>query len=279
MPVTRYNGLRKYGRTRFRKRRASVATRAKYQKPTAANQRKQIMGNARMISRVRRLLPQPVFTDWIYRKRIFGAISTDGAAVFQQEATCLVDFSTWNPVLRVSDEVTTEVATHVLRFNINFRYSLVGSSWAQITAYIVTLRKDAASRDPTTPPLQSGSDFVANADLMNARLNSAIYKVHWARNISITNGGWLTDPAVVGDSTFVGNPMTTFRKGNCTIKCNMKIRAPAISSWKNMVPSQISPAQRYYLLTFITSNNTTPIGANKQVRIDMDMLTTCKNTA
>lgn len=280
MPVTRYNALRKYGRTRFRRRRASVATRAKYQKPTANNQRKQILGNARMITRIKRLMPQPVYCDWQYKLQVLGEATPDGDPTFSQKAFTLVDFSnTWNPVLRISTTVNNEVATKIIRMNFNMRYSLVGSDWAQMTIFVVTLRKDAANRDPTVVPLQSGADFVANTDLFNVRLNSAIYKVHYSRNVTLSSSTFLGGAATVQNNTFAGNPNTTIKRGNFVIKPRLHIRAPAQDFWRNMVPNQLPYYQRLFLLTFITQNNNTQLAAGSQCKINMDMLCTTVNTA
>jgi hypothetical protein len=192
----------------------------------------------------------------------------------------MVDFSTWNPVMRISETVINDVATHVMRFNMNFRYNLLGSSYAQITIYIATLRKDAASRDPVAQPLQSGADFIVSSDFFNARLNPSIWHIRYARNITLT-ANTLFQPAFSpgAGGSLGGNPYSTFKKGNVTIKPNMKIRAPAQDFWKNMVPAQLPPTQRYYLITFIASNNTTNLAAGQQAYMDMDQLVTCKNTA
>lgn len=279
MPIVRKTGLRKYGGTRKRRRPASVATRAKWQKPTARNQRSQILGNARMIRRMRSLMPTPVWSDFQYRQKVLGIISNDGDPTFSQSAYPLVDFATWVPVLRVSSESLDAVATKILRMNINFRYNLKNSDWAQITLYIVTPRRDAANRDPVAVPLQAGQDFIGNSDLLNSRLNSSIWAVHWARNVTLTSSTFLGQPATVQGDTFAGNPMTTYKKGNVTIKPKFRIRAPIGTKWSDMQPQQLAYHSRYYLLAFISSNNTSAIAEGTQVEVDMDMLATTLNSA
>lgn len=278
-PISK-SGLNKYGRTRKRKRSALVRTRAKYQKPSARNQRSQILGNARDIARIRQLLPAPVYCDWQYRLEVQSVISNDGDPTFSQRAFDLMDFSnTWAPVLRISTTVNNEVATKILRMNFNMRYNLVQSDWAQMTIFVVTLRKDAANRDPVNNPLQSGGDFVVNNDFFNPRLNPAIYKVHYARNITMSSSTFLGAQANVQGNVFAGNPNTTYKKGQFTIKPKFTIRAPAQDFWRNMVPSQLPYYQRYYLLTFITANNSAAIAAGQQANLEMDMLCTTYNTS
>lgn len=238
------------------------------------------MSNALAIRRVRSLLPPPVYCDWQYKLQIPGVPTPDGDPTFSQKAFSLMDFSnTWAPVLRISQAVNNEVSTKILRMQFNMRYNLLGSDWAQMTIFVVTLRKDAANRDPTQIALQSGADFVVNNDLMNPRLNPAIYKVHFTRNITMSSSSFQEGSATVQGNTFSGNPMTTYKKGQFTIRPGMKIRAPAQEFWRNMVPGQLPYYQRYFLLTFITSNNNPNLAAGQVCNIEMDMLATTYNTA
>lgn len=65
MPRVTFNRLSKK-RAKTKRRTTSVITRAKYQKPTAQNQKKQILSNAVAIRALRRIMPTPVRTDWQY---------------------------------------------------------------------------------------------------------------------------------------------------------------------------------------------------------------------
>lgn len=184
MPGVKKSGLGKYGQSRKRRRSASVRTRAKWQKPTAKNQKSQILGNAAAISRLRSLLPPPVYCDWQYTLTVPAVISNDGAPTFVQTAWDLMDFAnTWDPVLRIATTVNNEVSTRILRMNFNMRYNLLDSDWAQMTVFVVTLRRDAANRNPVDNPLQSVEDFITNVDLQNPRLNPARYKVHYSLSL------------------------------------------------------------------------------------------------
>ena len=278
MPVTRANGLRKFMPRRKPRRRTSVVTRARYAPKTARANRALIKSNAYTLRRVQRLLPQPVYTDYIYRQRILAITSEDQQPTFAVQCYSLVDFATWNPVMRISQDVVRLVATHIVRMSFNMRYNLIGSNYAQMTIFVATLRKDAASRDPVAQPLQSGADYIVNNDFFNARLNPSIWRIHMTRNVTLTNSGLFLGPAAVQGNIFTGNPQTTYKKGQFTIKPNMRIRAPAQDFWKSMVPAQLPPSQRYYLLTFIASNNAPNLAEGSQASIDMDMWATCKNT-
>lgn len=233
-----------------------------------------------MIQKVRAMLPPPVYCDWQYKLQILGVASTDGDPTFSQRAFTLMDFSnTWNPVLRISTTVNNEVSTRILRMMFSMRYNLLGSDWAQMSIFVVTLRKDAASRDPVNQALQSGSDFVADSDFLTINLNPAIYKVHYTRNVTLSSSTFQLGSATVQGNTFAGNPMTTYKKGRFTIKPRITIRAPAQDFWRNMVPQQLPYYQRYFLLTFITQNNNPQLASGGQCSIDMDMLCTTYNTS
>jgi hypothetical protein len=94
---------------------------AKWQAPTAKNQKRQIMGNAKDIRRLRSLMPQPVYCDWQYTEQILGGISADGNPVLEIQSYVLTDFSKWGDVLRISPSVSDAVATHIIRFTLDMR--------------------------------------------------------------------------------------------------------------------------------------------------------------
>lgn len=239
-----------------------------------------IKDNARMIRHLARNMPSKVYCDWQYKEEILAIISEDSLPTTAIQSYVLTDFSKWQNVLRISSTVADEVATRILRFNINMRYSLVNSDWAQMTIFVVTMRKDHANRDPTVSALQSGSDFITGANLLNPRLNANVFKVHYVRNITLTKNTWLTPPFATPNSPpFAGDPFSTYRKGNVNIRPNIRVRAPAINKWKELPYAQLPYYQRYFLLTFITSNNTAAIAQGTQARIDMDFLSTTLNTA
>lgn len=255
-------------------------TKVRYQAPTAKNQKRQISHNAKDIVRLRKLLPPVVYTDWQYKEEILGAISDDGLPTLAIQSYVLVDFSKWANVLRISSSVADAVATQIIRFNLNMRYTLVNSDWAQITVFIVTMRKDHANRDPTVSPLQSGEDFITGENLLNPRLNPGIFKCHFVRNVTLTKNALFTPPFQTGQTpAFSGDPMTTFKRGNVNIKPNIRVRAPGINEWKNLPYGQLPYYQRYFMLTFINSNNTAAIASGTQARVDFDMLATCRNSA
>lgn len=160
----------------------------------------------------------------------------------------------------------------------NVRYSILAQDWAQMSLFIVTMRKDHANRDPTVSPLQSGSDFIYGGpqDLLVPTLNSAVFKVHYCRHVTLTKST-LFLPAQTEEN--VGDPFTTYKKGQITIKPNIRVRAPAINKWKELPYGQLPYYQRYFALAFITSNNAAAIAQNFQSRIDIDCMCVTLNSA
>jgi len=263
MPITRYNGLRKAGRTRRTKRRASVATKAKYQAPTARNQRSQILGNARMIRMIKDQLPKPIFCDWIRRESVVGDPSTDTNPVtFITDGRTLVNFSDWIPVMRQSSIVAAKSSTRIYRLSLSIRYTLQASYWAQVSLFVVTLRKDFTNRDPTgLNPLLVNEDYIANQlgvganpqGSQNIELNSSVFKVVYRRHISMAKGPYGDQPNEVANSAWTSNTQTTFKKGQVNLKLKMNVRNPRSGEpWRDMVQDQLPYYHKYYLITAIT---------------------------
>lgn len=264
MPLVRYHGLRKAGRTRRTKRRASVATKAKYQAPTARNQRSQILGNARMIRAIKDQLPKPIMCDWLTRNSIQCEPSTDvNPVTFVTNGRELFNFPDWIPVMRQSEIVATKSSTRVYRMSMSIRYTLQASYWAQCSLFIVTLRKDFANRNPTgTNPLLVNEDYIANQlgvgpnpqGSQNIELNPSVFKVHYRRHVSMAKGPYANQPNEVANAAWTSNSQTTWKKGLVNIKMRVNVRNPrAGEPWKDMTQVDNLPYyHKYYLITAVT---------------------------
>lgn len=287
MPRVTKNTLGKFARSNRRKR-TGVVTRAKYQKPTARNQKKQILGNALAIRAIKRIMPKPIYTDWQYSGQLKAIAPDDSfsetlASVQLMSpangATPSVAF--WQPVLRQDVNVIESSATRVLRMQMNLRYSLRGSDWAQFSLFIVTIRPDAVDTVPNAANLVKGQDYITNiGDDFNVRLNPAVFKVHYARNVSLMKNNWTAPAAVVGGVPFAGNPRTTYTKGQVNMKLGFTLKQPRAGlSWTIMNQSQLGPSQRYFLLAFIVQRQPNPDGLDDVAIVNFDNLYTCYNAA
>lgn len=282
MPLMKRNGLSKFSRTTVRRRRTSVAKRAKFQKPTARNQKSQIMGNALAIRSLKRLMPPPVYTDYQY-SRGYGPLFQPSADDFSS-ILCdqIMNPTQWVPVLRRDANVLTSSTTLLKRLQINIRYDLGQARWCQATTYIVSLRRDASNRDPSdTATLVEGDDFIVSTQQgQNARLNPSVFKVHYVRNISLMSNSWREDYAQAGGQTFASNSALTFAKGQVNLKLNFKFRQPTNAagiSWKVMTQQQLMPHQRLYMLTFF-KGSTADVDDNPPA-VFYDCLYTCYNAS
>ena len=284
MPRVTFNRLSKK-KSHVRKRRTGVVTRAKFQKPTARNQKRQIMGNALAIRAIKRLMPPPVYTDWQY-SGVFRANSPDASFSTTLVTAQMMSPSNgagdafWQPVMRQDVNVTESSSTKVLRLQTNLRYRLNDSNWCQFTVFVVSIRRDAANRVINEAGLVQGQDYITNlGDSFNVRLNPAVFKVHYVRNVSLTKNSWLDPAASVGGATFAGNPMTTFAKGQVNMKLGYYIRQPTQGfSWTAMDQSQFPPGQRLFLMAFMVQQNNLP-GTLNAATVNWDTLYTCYNAS
>lgn len=263
-----------------KRRRTSTTTLVKWQAPTAKNQRKQIMSNAKAISRLYKIaVPPQVYCDW----QLFGTLNSRldaGNFTTTWQAFPLMSFTDWAAVLRQDDNVTESSSTQVKRLSINMRYVLNRSDWANFNIWIVTPRKDASNRDPATDfaagnlPVQ-GTDFTSGPDGFCIRLNPAMYKVHFASYKTLTETTLFQGALPLAPA---GNPNTTWSKGQANIRCNAKVRAVTNgNSWRQLPYQSLPYYQNYYLLCAIVQNAPQATPAGQGAFFSFDQLATTVN--
>lgn len=277
MPRVAINRLAKR-RASVKRRRTSTIARAKFKPRTARANRTLIKSNAYAIRAIKRMMPKPVYTDWQHSGTLFADVADSPNFTQTIAVTQLTTPSIWNAVLRQDVNVVESSTTLVKRLQINMRYTMQNANWAQFTTFVVTLRPDAANRRPEQ--LVEGQDYIlSTGQEFNARLNPAVFKVHFVRNVSLTKNTWLQPSATVGQVSFAGNPNTTFKKGQCTLHINMKLRQPTQGqSWTTMTASQLTPGQRYFLITFISQQSDVATQFSG-ARLDYDQLAVCYNAS
>ena len=193
-----------------------------------------------------------------------------------------MSFPNWGACLRQDDNVTESSTTFVERLNINMKYSLDASNWANFCAFIVTPRKDASNRNwsdeiaaGTLP--QNFTDYVEGPDAMNIRLNPAQFKVHFASYKTLTETTLFSAALPLAAA---GNPQTSMGKEQATIKCKCSIRNPTgNTSWKGLDYMQLPFYQRYYLLVYIASQSNPNIAAGRSAEFTFDSLATTINAS
>jgi len=282
MPRTRANPLRTY-KARPRRRRTANATKVRYQRPTAHNQQKQILANARVINRLNKaVFGNRVYCDWRYQGQLF-SILDQGNVSKTWFCIPLTNFPGWDAVLRADQNVVVSSTTYVQRMQLNLRLFLQQSDYAFFNIFVVTLRKDQNSRD-TPLAISQGQNPVPNIDYItgpegaNIRLNSAIWKVHYAKYRTLTETTLLE--AVPAPPLVAGNPMTTYGKCQVNIPLKMKVRNPTSGTpWKDLTYMNLPYYQRYQLLVEIQQNADAATQVNLGARMDFDALFTTINDA
>lgn len=276
MPRVTFNRMSKKKST-VRRRRVSTTFRAKYAPKTTRVNRSLIKSNAYAIKSIRRLMPPPIYTD----HQLTGAYGpfTSGAPsnYFNIFTVELMSPATWTDVLRKDANVEQASSTLVKRMQLNLRYSLGESNWCQLTTFVVSLRRDAANRIIDQNNLTEDEDYIYNGQNFNPRLNPAVFKVHYVRNLSLMANSWLLDKATITNQEVVGNQALTFAKGQVNMTLNYKIRQPLGTQWNTMNQDQMPPHQRLYLMSFF-KGNTNEVD-DIAPRVDYDALYTCFNAS
>lgn len=284
MPRVTFNRLTRKKATAKRKRTSTI-TRAKYKPKTTRANRSLIKSNAYAIRAVKRMLPPPIWTDYQYSFTQEALLTDVPGAPYQSiSSNQLMSPAMWSPVLRQDANVITASSTKVLRLQGNLRYSLGESSTVQITTFIVSIRRDAVNRQ-INDTLVEGQDYIYAKGAAGAvdlgivpRLNPAVFKVLYTRNVTLMSNGWLQPKVDVNGNSLVSSANATMAKGQVNIKLNFNIRQPtAGSQWKNMTQAQFGPSQRLFLLTFF--RGLTPNVDDAAPRLDMDALYTCYNAS
>jgi len=233
------------------------------------------MSNARLLARHSAMLRRhKVYTDWQFT----GTLNLDTS--LQWYGSKLTDFSTWEPVLRQDPLAGRSTRTFVQRMVINMRVSLKDAVDTGLSIFIVTPRKDFASRDFSSilPQLTTEYIYPNPGNLgYNVRLNSNVVKVHHAKYITLTANG-LNDS---GPPDNAGNPFTTYRKWQVTIPFRSNVQFPAQytagENWRNVTWEMLPYYQKFYVLIFNATTLSTTPGADGPF-FTFDQLATCINS-
>lgn len=274
----RTNGLKGFGsKRRHHTRRARPnMSKIRYQAPTARNQKSQIMANARLLARHSRMIrTHRIWTDWQYS--IEAILENNVWSCYR-----LTDFSTWNPVLRQDVNVARSAShTFIDRLVLNFRASLYSAASTGISVFIVSPRKNYATRDPSISPPLGVEEWITNTANpgYNVRLNSNVWKVHHARYITLTYNAF-DDPLPNPPQGEAGNPFSTYRKWQVTLPCKMGITVPyqpsaGPATWKDADFNMLPFYNRYFVMIY---NHTVLTAGQDAPYVAFDQLATCINS-
>lgn len=243
-----------------RRRRTSVATRARYQRGAAAQSR-QIQELARIAVRnARTLNAQRTYTDY-YLNGSSDATWTTGV----WKAWSIVDPVTWQQTLRRNSDA--DLAQNAYVRNMFFQHTtglFKLKASASVTLMLVSIRPQAANFVPSASTMGSGEEWQFMGAYQMPVVNSQLMHVKWSKTFILQSNG-LNGPSVAqATDTAVGDPSDTFSRGSV----NMDIRttfyspsrliAPATEpqSWSTLQDTDLRPSQRLYLLAYFQSNDT-----------------------
>lgn len=277
------SALQQYTSTPKRRRKNNVQ-RIRFQRPTARHQQKQILYNAKTIRRLHKaVFGNRVYCDWRYQGQMFATLDA-GQVSKTWFCVPLTSFPDWDAVLRQDQNVVDSSTTYVARMQLNLRMFLQQANYSFFNVFVVTPRKDQNARD-TPADIAAGqipvndTDYIAGPEGINIRLNSAIWKVHFAKYSSLTETT-LLDFGTASPPLPAGNPYSTWRKCQVNIPLKMKVRNPTSGTpWTDLRYMNLPYYQRYQLLVQIQQQ--APDGTNPNLggRLDWDLLCTTINEA
>lgn len=280
MTAANQNGLKR-GTARRRKRRTSVVTKAKYKPRTARQNRNLIMSNAKAITMLRRMQGPPVYTDYQYNNEFISDFNATDTQVFSDT---LASPRIWRECLRTDENILDASTTYWRNMTLNIRVNLGLANYAQWSVFVVTPRRDNNSFSFEPASFLEGRQYVVGPEGFNPILNSSQFKVWAVRHVSLTQNAWKQPVAQIGpqDQLFAGNPMSTYRKFQFSIRVNAKLRNPQVSGqnnqWKDMIDIEMPYFRRFHIIAFCQSRFTlNPSSGAPTCSCNWHQLNTCIN--
>lgn len=235
-----------------RRGRTSVSTRARYQRPSASNQRNQIRSLAKIALANRRMLTaNKVWTDW-YDSALVPSASSIWSA---QELMGPVN---WDASNRQDADFLVSQTAYVRNMVVELYMSAdLKTAPTNVEIYIVSLRNSAANWSPGNYPTgvwSEGLEYTSMGSGNAVSVNSGIFKVHYAKMLTVSPAEYAPTTNVAPTPT--GNPFATYRRVKANLALNCKLRAPAGLSWKNLRMDSLPPSQRMWLVWRGVSSDT-----------------------
>lgn len=255
-----------------------MVTRAKLARPTARNQKKQIVSLAKTVARNSKYLRQQrVYTDYQWGQPTARGIQ--GALNDQLwYGWGLTNVSQWQPCLRQDTNTAQSSRTYALRMQLNMRVNLGDvTQLCYMNIFIVSLRSDATDALTLTDNVGGMNQLITDIDFIqndtnegaNLRLNSGKFKVHACKYITLVPN---TAQAPVPANASAGNPYSTWRKWQWNIPLKFSIRMPANRPWGNVLFEDMPHYEKLYLLAYSSQ-----FPADTQPNLFGDALITCIN--
>lgn len=248
-------------RSRHRRagRRVSVA-KVKYQKPSARNQKAQILSNKLQLNKLARTMKRNViYTDWALTNN-YGLISGEW---FCQPLNSPGD---WSPMLRTSASMQLSQSSFFESARVYFALYGTGIGTTHANLFIVSPASESADRNPFVSGPAIYKEYIASTDGAQCiTLNRDVFKVHHHKSILLTT----VDPGIGIPTTapvqFPGDPRTTYYKWGTGYKAGFKIAAPTglmdtggvyqAQNWRTVQIEQLPYSRRFYFICLIKTDN------------------------
>lgn len=252
-------GTYKRGQRRGRPR-ASIATRARYQRSAAAQSR-QISALARMAVRNSQILrSQRTYTDYYING------STDATFIQGQwKVWSVLDPISWLQTLRQNSDADN--AQNAFVRNMFFQYTssvFKLQNAATVTLMLVSVRPNAAAFVPSTTSMGNGQEYQDLGFYSMPVVNSQLLRVRWSKTFVVQTNA-LNAPSLTPDQQLAsGDPSDSYARGSCNMAINTTFRSPSMAiapaiepqSWSTLTDAALLPSQRLYFMAYYRSVDT-----------------------
>lgn len=221
-------------------------TNVRNQRPSAYNQKHQIMRNSFQLQKLwTRRYSQRVYTDYFHSRMWTPAVN-------DMYATRLTDVTAWTQGLRHDTNVVESSKTFCRRMQLSLTYDL-GTCVDQVylNLFLVRVRFNYADFDPTITVLTTPWEFYVNPVDLGAPhvfMNQGIFKVIKSKRQMLT---YLPVKDTVAPATLdVGNPGTTHGRLYWDIPLRLRIMNPVNQPWLNKPFVSMPYYDRLYLMCY-----------------------------
>jgi len=247
-------------RTYGRRRRTSIATRARFRRGAYAQSR-QITALARLATRNASILRgQRLYSDYFLQ----GAADTTWIANTWYVAS-LVDPISWKPTLRQNEDADKAQNAYVR--NMFFQYTCGLNSLKQsgtVTLMLVSIRGNAADFEPSNTSMGNGEEYQNLGPYQMPIVNSGLMVVKWSKTFVVQSNG-LGGKSVDQSTMATGDPTDTFARGSANVHIGNSLRSPSRfiapgtspQSWSTLADKDLRPRERLYLLGWYQSQDAT----------------------
>lgn len=276
--AVRRSSLKDY-ESKKRRRKTTLATRTRYSKPSASNQKKQILTLAKKVRRNTSLLRQQrVYTDYQWGQTVIRGMYADCISGTWHGWKITDVHNSWQPCLRQDINTAASSRTFAKRVQLNCRAEMgTASNICYMNVFLVTCRSDFIGGITVTDNVGGMTQLVDQEDFIeqsfnetaNIRLNSGRFKVHACKYMTLLPN---TGAAPLPASASVGDPASIWRKWQWNLPLNFTIRNPSNHPWSQVEFDNMPFYEKYFIIVYCGA-----IPSDGKPKFMCDALATCIN--